>query len=90
MNCCTIARKLVVSVLRRVVGALLQALDRRRPDFPTRPSMAGCEVGLLLLLLVEPAIAGLDVAVTTVESATADTREGTAGVAAGCDPMPCW
>ena len=87
MNCCTIARKLVVSVLSSVVGALLEALDRRRPDFPTRPSMAtGCEVGLLL----DPAIVGLDEVVTTVESATADMWPSMAGVAAGWVPRPCW
>lgn len=86
MNCCTIARKLVVSVLSSVVGALLEALDRRRADFPTRPSIAGWEVGLL----VDPTTAGLDVVVTTVESATADTRLSVAGVLAWGFPRPCW
>lgn len=85
MNCCTIARKLVVSVLSSVVGALLEALDRRRGDFPTRPSMAWCEVGLPL----DPAIVVLDEVVTTVESATADMWPSMAGVAAGWVPRPC-
>lgn len=46
VNCCTMARKLAVSVLSSVVGVLLEALDRFRTGFETRPS------GLKLLVLV--------------------------------------
>ena len=38
VNCCTMARKLVVSVLRRVVGVRREARERRRMGFATRPS----------------------------------------------------
>ncbi|KAF7827122.1 Retrovirus-related Pol polyprotein from transposon TNT 1-94 [Senna tora] len=38
VNCCTMARKLVVSVLSRVVGVLREARERRRMGFATRPS----------------------------------------------------
>lgn len=38
VNCCTMARKLVVSVFRRVVGVRREARERRRMGFATRPS----------------------------------------------------
>lgn len=38
MNCCTMARKLVVSVLSRVVGVRLEARERRLMGLETRPS----------------------------------------------------
>lgn len=38
VNCWTMARKLVVSVLRRVVGVRLDARERRRMGLETRPS----------------------------------------------------
>lgn len=39
VNCWTMARKLVGSVLRRVVGARREARVRLRAGLPTRPSM---------------------------------------------------
>ena len=65
VNCCTMARKLAVSVLSSVVGVLLEALDRFRTGFETRPS------GLKLLVLLLGAAAEADavaVVVTTVAS----------------------
>lgn len=41
VNCCTIARKLLVSVLSSVTGARLEARDLRLGDFPTRPRPGG-------------------------------------------------
>lgn len=38
VNCCTMARKFVVSVLSKVVGFRREARDRRRVGFDTRPS----------------------------------------------------
>lgn len=38
MNCCTMARKFVVSVLSKVVGVRREARDRRLVGFETRPS----------------------------------------------------
>lgn len=38
VNCCTMARKLVVSVLSRVVGVRLEARERRLMGLETRPS----------------------------------------------------
>jgi hypothetical protein len=59
------ARKLAVSVLSSVVGVLLEALDRFRTGFETRPS------GLKLLVLVLEVGFGAEavvVVVTTVAS----------------------
>lgn len=38
MNCCTMALKLAVSVLKRVVGPFLEALDLFFVDLPILPS----------------------------------------------------
>jgi len=56
VNCCTMARKLLVSVFSRVVGVLLEARERRLMGFETPPS------GLSL--------AGAAVVVTVVASET--------------------
>ena len=42
VNCCTMARKFVVSVLSKVVGVRREARDRRRVGFATRPSGLKC------------------------------------------------
>lgn len=63
------ARKLAVSVFSRVVGVLLEALDRFRTGFETRPS--GLKLLVLLLGAAAEAEAEADavaVVVTTVAS----------------------
>lgn len=67
VNCCTMARKLVVSVLRRVVGAFLEARERRRGDLPTRPSML--EIGPPVVFCEIVWLENDAVLVTMVESA---------------------
>lgn len=61
VNCCTMARKLLVSVLSSVTGALLEALDLRLGDFPTRPaSMLACEGGLPEVAVLTTVKSGMD------------------------------
>lgn len=69
VNCCTMARKLLVSVLSSVTGARLEARDLRLGDFPTRlASMLACEGGLL----AGPVIPLPEVAVLTVGKSSID------------------
>lgn len=59
VNCCTMARKFVVSVLSRVVGVRLEARDRRRMGFETRPSGLNwvCSGGLVVEMVVVTVVA---------------------------------
>lgn len=56
VNCCTMARKLVVSVLSKVVGVRREARDLLRMGFDTRPSDGPkllAEVGELGFIMVD-------------------------------------
>lgn len=66
VNCCTIARKLLVSVLSSVTGARLEALDLRLGDFPIRPGglplpevavKSGMDMDVMDEILIPPAAA---------------------------------
>lgn len=86
VNCCTMARKLVVSVLRRVVGVRREALDRRRTGFATRPSglrwlwvvEADADADELELSMLDGSGGGLEAVTpaTVVTAVASDMEEG--------------
>lgn len=85
VNCCTMARKLVVSVLSKVVGVRLEALDRLLIGLETRPS------GFKSLELPDPPCGfpgGEMVVETTVESSP--YMVAGSGGGGGCLEMLCW
>ena len=87
VNCCTMALKLVVSVLKRVVGPFLEALDLFLVDFPILPSTFRW-----LLLLPEMVDVVLVVVVVAMDSAAASgtppkNMDCWRGVGSTCRPM---
>lgn len=80
VNCWTMARKFVVSVLRRVVGVRREARERRRVGLATRPSGLkwvepdGLKFGMSCGGLVAATIAVVAAAVVTVKSGIEGVR----------------
>lgn len=77
VNCCTMALKLVVSVLKRVVGPFLEALDLFFVDLPILPSRLRWVlvlldmVGVVVVVVVVVAVAVAVVVVVAMGSAAA-------------------